>query len=139
MVSRIPTSATAFVPVGVSVWELGAQRQRIERKAEEDYVKRTAEPLGVIPANTTYMFVTPHRWPHKDEWAAAKRAEGIWKDVRVLDGDSPSPLARIACGCGRVVRGPDWAPASLGFAICQRSGMSGRLDEASADARDRQC
>lgn len=81
-------AATAFVPMGVSVWELGAQRQRIERKAEEDYVKRTAEPLGVIPANTTYMFVTPHRWPHKDEWAAAKRAEGIWKDVRVLDGDS---------------------------------------------------
>ena len=80
--------ATAFVPEGISVWELGAQRQRIERKAEEDYIKRTAEPLAAVPADTTYMFVTPHRWPHKDEWAAAKRAEGIWKDVRVLDGDS---------------------------------------------------
>lgn len=80
--------ATAFVPEGASVWELGAQRQRIERKAEDDYTKRTAEPLGVNRAETTYMFVTPHRWPLKDEWAAAKRAEGIWKDVRVLDGDS---------------------------------------------------
>lgn len=81
-------AATAFVPDGLSVWELGAQRQRIARKAEDDYIKRTAEPLGVNPAETTYMFVTPHRWPHKDEWAASKRAEGVWKDVRVLDGDS---------------------------------------------------
>lgn len=80
--------ATPFVPEGISVWELGAQRQRIERKAEEDYLKRTAEPLGADQSETTYIFVTPHRWPHKDEWAAAKRAEGIWKDVRVLDGDS---------------------------------------------------
>ncbi|MGO4127883.1 helix-turn-helix domain-containing protein [Inquilinus sp. YAF38] len=80
--------ATAFVPQGRSVWELGAQRQRIERKAEEDYRKRSERSLGVDPAETTYVFVTPHRWPHKDEWAAAKRAEGVWKDVRVLDGDS---------------------------------------------------
>jgi transcriptional regulator with XRE-family HTH domain len=80
--------ANAFVPEGISVWELSAQRQRIERKAEGDYTKRSAEPLGVDRANTTYVFVTPHRWPHKDEWAAAKRSEGIWKDVRVLDGDT---------------------------------------------------
>lgn len=82
------TAGTPFVPAGCSVWELGAQRQRIERKAEDDYRKRSDRPLGVEPAATTYVFVTPHRWPHKDEWAAAKRAEGIWKDVRVLDGDS---------------------------------------------------
>ena len=79
--------ATAFVPAGLSAWKLGAQRQRIERKAEEDYRKRSADPLGVEPAQTTYVFVTPHRWPHKDEWAAAKRTEGIWQDVRVIDGD----------------------------------------------------
>ena len=80
--------ATAFVPEGVSVWELGAQRERIERKAEEDYRKRTADPLGVEPASATYVFVTPHRWPHKDEWAAARFAEGVWKDVRAIDGDT---------------------------------------------------
>lgn len=80
--------ASTFVPEGLSVWELGAQRQRIERKAEDDYVKRTANSLGVNPADTTYVFVTPHRWPNKDAWAAAKRAEGKWKDVRTIDGDS---------------------------------------------------
>ncbi len=81
------TISSSFVPAGFSVWELGAQRQRIERKAEDDYTKRSADPLGVDPINTCYIFVTPHRWPHKDEWAAAKRADGIWRDVRVIDGD----------------------------------------------------
>lgn len=81
------TIASPFVPTGSSVWELGAQRQRIERKAEDDYAKRSASPLGVNPAETCYIFVTPHRWPHKDEWAAAKRTDGIWRDVRAIDGD----------------------------------------------------
>ena len=35
--------------------------------------------------NTTFVFVTPRNWPGKEEWARAKRAEGIWKDVRALD------------------------------------------------------
>ncbi|GAJ30743.1 helix-turn-helix domain-containing protein [Acidomonas methanolica] len=83
----VATIATQFVPEGQSVWELGAQRQKIAHKAEEDYAKRSVKPLGVVPAETCYIFVTPHRWPKKDEWAAAKRAEGVWRDVRVIDGD----------------------------------------------------
>jgi hypothetical protein len=86
-------SHTARSQVGVATGrptcrEFAWRPGRIERKAEDDYKKRSTHPLGVNAAETTYMFVTPHRWPHKDEWAAAKRAEGIWKDVRVLDGDT---------------------------------------------------
>ena len=30
---------------------------------------------------------TPRWWPGKTAWAAAKRAEGFWRDVRVIDAD----------------------------------------------------
>jgi hypothetical protein len=38
-------------------------------------------------ATTTFVFVTPRRWPKKTDWAAKKRAEGKWRDVLALDGD----------------------------------------------------
>ena len=46
------------------------------------------KPLGVNPSETCFFFVTPQRWPHKDVWAARRRAEGVWRDVRVIDGDT---------------------------------------------------
>ena len=79
--------ATPYVPLGSSAWEFGAQRDRIKGKADEDYEKRSAEPLGVHPATSTFVFVTPQRWAKKDEWAAARRAEGVWQDIRVIDSD----------------------------------------------------
>lgn len=75
------------VPDGESVWEIGAQRTAIRRKAEEDFVKRTANPLGRDPKLTTFVFVTPQRFPDKEAWVAEKRAQGAWKDVVALDGD----------------------------------------------------
>lgn len=79
--------ATPYVPQGSSAWEFGAQRAGIKGKADEDYEKRSADPLGIDPATSTFVFVTPQRWAKKDEWAAARRAEGVWQDVRVIDGD----------------------------------------------------
>ncbi|MGD1824501.1 XRE family transcriptional regulator [Chromobacterium violaceum] len=78
---------TGFVPVGDSVWEIGAQRMSIRTKAEADFVKRSTNPLGVNPSQTTYVFVTPQRFIGKDEWVTEKKALGIWRDVCAIDGN----------------------------------------------------
>ncbi len=82
--SSVPTP---YVPQGSSAWEFGAQRDGIKGKADEDYEKRSADSLGIDTATSTFVFVTPQRWAKKDEWAATRRAEGVWRDVRVVDGD----------------------------------------------------
>ena len=34
----------------------------------------------------TFVFVTPRTWYGKDAWVAERKAEGAWKDVRVIHG-----------------------------------------------------
>ncbi|WP_293742418.1 hypothetical protein [uncultured Pedobacter sp.] len=75
---------TERLPLGLSVWEFGTNTD-IKGKADDDYAKRKANPLGVNPKNTTYIFVTPRLWTKKQEWINAKNKEGIWKEVRVYD------------------------------------------------------
>src|SRR5689334_12550981 len=48
----------AFVPNGCSVWELGVNRE-VKGKADDDYEKRCKDSLGLDPAATTFIFVTP--------------------------------------------------------------------------------
>src|SRR6185437_5059997 len=43
-------------------------------------------PGHVVPAKTTFIFVTPRNWADKEKWIAEKRAQDIWKDVRAYDG-----------------------------------------------------
>lgn len=75
------------VPRGTSAWEVGSQRNGIKAKADEDYEKRTNDPGAVSPKDATYVFVTPRRWPGKDQWAVKRKAEGTWADVKALDAD----------------------------------------------------
>ena len=79
--------ATAFIPAGQSGWELAAQRDGLKGKADDDYDTRTKDPQGLDPASTTFVFATLQRWAPKGRWAAAKRKEGHWADVRALDAD----------------------------------------------------
>jgi hypothetical protein len=76
----------AFVPEGTSGWEMSTDTG-IRGKADDDYTKRSADPLGFDPAQTTFVFVTPRRWSGKGEWATERRREGRWKDVRAYDAD----------------------------------------------------
>ena len=76
----------AFVPTGLSVWEMGVN-QDAKGKAEGDYTKRTEDPLGVDPLQTTFVFVTPRRWSGKEDWVEDKRLSGTWRDVWVRDAD----------------------------------------------------
>lgn len=77
---------TPLVPAGSSVWEMGAGADPRD-KANRDYRKRTRNPGGKNQAETTFVFVTPRHWDDGDDWAAGKRAEGKWRDVRVIDVD----------------------------------------------------
>jgi len=82
----VARSASPFVPEGYSVWEFGVN-SKVKAKADEDYRKRTDEPLGLRQSDTTYIFVTPRRWSRKEGWVAERQAEGTWKEVRAYDAD----------------------------------------------------
>ena len=77
-------TATPWIPQGISGWEFGCNKDP-KQKAEHDYAARVAGVPAADQKNTTFVFVTPRNWPGKDEWARAKKAEEVWKDVRALD------------------------------------------------------
>ena len=85
----------AFVPDNYSVWELGANRA-VKGKADGDYQKRCEDPRGVVPAETTFVFVTPRRWGGKDDWVREKNDEGIWGEVRAYDADDLEQWLELA-------------------------------------------
>jgi DNA-binding transcriptional ArsR family regulator len=90
-------AGNAFVPTGISAWELGTN-QNVQRKASEEYRKRTDNPDGIDPAQATYVFVTPRRWPGKAAWVAARQAEEVWGEVRVYDADDLETWLECARG-----------------------------------------
>jgi hypothetical protein len=77
--------STPFVPEGCSLWELSTQTSGIKDKAERDYQKRVANPLGFNPKESVFIFVTPACWEKKNEWINEKNNENIWKEIRVYD------------------------------------------------------
>jgi hypothetical protein len=84
-----------FVPDGFSVWELGVNRD-VKGKADGDYQKRCEDPLGVVSAETIFVFVTLRRWGGKDDWVRKKNDEGIWAEVRAYDADDLEQWLELA-------------------------------------------
>jgi len=74
----------AFVPVGYSGWEFGAD-QRIKGKADGEYKKRTENPQVIDKKSTTFVFATSRVWTKRDVWVQEKNAEGQWAQVRGLN------------------------------------------------------
>ena len=72
------------MPEGQSCWEFGTNKS-VKPKADSDYGSRTAAVKEADRDETTFVFVTPRRWPRKQEWEDARRAEGRWRDIRALD------------------------------------------------------
>ena len=101
-----------FFPGGASGWEIGTEKSA-KAKAEKDYAKRTADPLGLVPSDTTFVFVTPRSWPKRGEWQSDKRSEKKWKDTRVVNADgleqwlesTPAVALWLARKVGKVVSG----------------------------------
>jgi addiction module HigA family antidote len=91
------SQGNAFVPDGLSAWEVGTDKD-VRRKANRDYAKRTKNPLGLDPSETTFVFVTPRYWSKKREWAAEKQAEGVWREVRVYDAEDLETWLEFAPG-----------------------------------------
>ena len=73
-----------WVPSETSAWEFSTQANPT-RKANEDYEKRTKDPLSIDASNATFVFLTPRRWPAKQKWETARRNEHRWADVKALD------------------------------------------------------
>ncbi|MDA9426244.1 addiction module antitoxin [Bradyrhizobium sp. CCBAU 53380] len=78
------TEGTPWVPAGRSGWEFGTNEDP-KGKAKDDFNKSVKAIEKKQRAETTFVFVTPRRWPGKASWAAAKQAKGVWKDVRAYD------------------------------------------------------
>lgn len=69
-----------MVPEGESLWECGVNKD-IQTKANDDIIKRTANPLGRIKSDSTFVFVTPREWAGADAWIAANQSG--WKNLVV--------------------------------------------------------
>ncbi len=74
-------TGNAFVPAGLSVWELSVEKN-IASKADGDYGKRTSTPDGSPTSDATYVEAILRPWTGRQTWAAGKRSDGRWKDVR---------------------------------------------------------
>ncbi|MCD4747546.1 MAG: hypothetical protein K8R58_14720 [Bacteroidales bacterium] len=80
------TEETEFFPIGTSLWEFGASKDP-KTKADSDYTKRTSNPLGFNPSESTFIFVTPRLWQNGEDWASEKMKDGIWKNVKVINSE----------------------------------------------------
>src|SRR5437899_437843 len=81
---RLKTSVVSpFFPTGSSGWEISVEASP-EKKADADYKKRTADPLGLRLGETTFVFVTPRPWPGRGKWQGRKGRSSKWKGIRVM-------------------------------------------------------
>lgn len=80
------SSGATYVPSGYSGWEAGCDRD-VKGKADDDYEKRSGDPIHLVPAQSTFVFVTPRRWRNKVKWTQARAKEGVWKKVVAYDAD----------------------------------------------------
>jgi addiction module HigA family antidote len=75
---------TPWVPAGRSGWEFGTNED-IKTKADSDLSKSVKALTQKERKETTFVFVTPRRWPGKAAWVKAATTKGHWKDVRAYD------------------------------------------------------
>jgi addiction module HigA family antidote len=78
------SGGTPWVPAGRSGWEFGTNEDS-KAKAEGDFEKSVKALDKKERAETTFVFITPRRWAGKAAWVEAKKAKGLWKDVRAYD------------------------------------------------------
>src|SRR5262245_9583623 len=76
-----------FVPMGVSAWEMGVEKDP-RAKAEEDFAKRQKKSPGLVKRKSTFVFVTPRKWQKKAAWVEEKTRHKSWKEIRVYDSAS---------------------------------------------------
>ena len=126
----VATTGTVWVPPGRSFWEMGCNLSPVQ-KANSDFKKRAEEVEASIRAESSFVFVTPRRWPEKpskDDWIKERKQKSDWKDIRVFDAidleawldEAPATARWLADLMGKASTGvltPDewwkrWATAS---------------------------
>src|SRR6266567_2420651 len=80
------TEATAFVPIGLSLWELSVEKA-VGTKADGDYAKRLTTPDSSPTSGATYVALSLRRWANRSDWAAEKTGENRWGEVRAYGLD----------------------------------------------------
>jgi hypothetical protein len=78
--------ANAWVPDGLSVWELSVN-SRPGVKADDDYGKRFETPDGSAVDRCTYVQLILRPWTDRSNWAKSRRAEKRWRDIRAYGLD----------------------------------------------------
>jgi addiction module HigA family antidote len=78
------SEGTPWIPAKRSGWEFGTNEDP-KTKAENDYQKSLKAASAEEQADMVFVFVTPRRWPGKNNWVKEKQADGAWKDVRAYD------------------------------------------------------
>lgn len=86
---------TEYLPKGISLWEFGANADT-KGKADEDYEKRSKNPIGFNPSECTYIFVTPRLWTKAGEWIDEKKKDGLWKNILVINAEVLEEWLEIA-------------------------------------------
>ena len=74
-----------WIPEGRSGWELSVIKDGIAQKADEDFEKSLRQHSESERQTIVFVFVMPRRWPGKNDWVKAKKAEKQWRDVRAYD------------------------------------------------------
>ena len=75
---------TEFVCEGISVWEFGTSSDYL-KKVNEDYKKRTDNPLSLDKNNTEIYLVVPRVWAAHESITEWERNHNGWKGVHVYD------------------------------------------------------
>ena len=78
------SEGTPWIPEGLSGWEFGVDHA-IKGKADGDFAKSVKATSKADRDQITFVFVTPRRWPGKQDWIRAMKAAGQWKDVRAYN------------------------------------------------------
>jgi hypothetical protein len=80
------TEPTAFIPRGLSLWELSVGKS-VGKKADIDYRKRLTTVDGSPTTGCTYVGASLRRWRDRNTWARERTAEGRWAEVRAYGLD----------------------------------------------------
>lgn len=98
------SEGNAFVPDGISAWEISTSENK-KSKADEDYDKRSKDPLGLDPSSTSFVFVTLRRWEGKEKWAEETIALMLEAADRAnRDRPGRSEIVRVLQETGRSVQ-----------------------------------
>ena len=88
---EIEESFLEFVPEGKSYWEIGTGRGA-QKKATEDFRKRTEAITDAERSQASFVFVTPRSYasggwnePKQTRWKEKRKDRG-WKQIRIIDG-----------------------------------------------------